>query len=174
MKTQGLSELITAELLIELKAIFPMAWNGVHGFGHWRRVRENGLRLAGIHAANLKVVEYFAFFHESQRQNDHHDPDHGPRASELIRSRFAGKLNLTPGETELLCKACDGHTRGRTAADITVQTCWDSDRLDLWRVGIKPNPYYLCTNEAKQAEVIAWAVERSSKWMDEWGLAEGE
>ena len=27
-----------------------------------------------------------------------------------------------------------------TEADITIQTCWDSDRLDLGRVGMMPEP----------------------------------
>ena len=32
--------------------------------------------------------------------------------------------------------ACTDHTKGQTAADITIQTCWDADGLDLARVGI--------------------------------------
>jgi hypothetical protein len=34
--------------------------------------------------------------------------------------------------------------------DITVQTCWDADRLDLPRVGIQPLPQFLCTEAAKK------------------------
>ena len=44
---------------------------------------------------------------------------------------------------------------------MTVQTCWDADRLDLGRVGIKPDARYLCTAEAANPEMIAWAYERS-------------
>jgi uncharacterized protein len=40
-------------------------------------------------------------------------------------------------------------------------TCWDSDRLDLGRVGIKPHPTRLCTDAAKDLEMIRLAYEAS-------------
>ena len=46
--------------------------------------------------------------------------------------------------------ACYYHADGFTKHTITVMTCWDSDRLDLGRVGIKPNAQYLCTTAAKK------------------------
>ena len=39
-----------------------------------------------------------------------------------------------------LLEACNLHTDGRQVTDITIATCWDADRLDLPRVGIRPNP----------------------------------
>ena len=59
-------------------------------------------------------------------------------------------------------KACDGHTHERTHPDITIQTCGDSDRLDLGRVGITPHPSRLCTDVAKRVETIEWADGRAS------------
>lgn len=50
---------------------------------------------------------------------------------------------------------------GHTDADITVQTCWDADRLDLGRVGINPAPEKLCTIAARDPEIMEWAYERS-------------
>ena len=50
--------------------------------------------------------------------------------------------------------ACYYHADGFTKHTVTVMTCWDSDRLDLGRVGIRPAPKYLCTDAAKQTEVI--------------------
>jgi uncharacterized protein len=44
---------------------------------------------------------------------------------------------------------------------VTVQTCWDADRLDLGRVGKHPHPRYLCTPAARDREVIEWAYRRS-------------
>jgi hypothetical protein len=35
--------------------------------------------------------------------------------------------------------------------------CWDADRLNLWRVGIKPDPRFLSTQPARSVERIAWA-----------------
>jgi uncharacterized protein len=45
--------------------------------------------------------------------------------------------------------------------DVTIQTCWDADRLDLGRVGTKPNPTYLGTAAARNQEFMADAVKRS-------------
>jgi uncharacterized protein len=47
--------------------------------------------------------------------------------------------------------------------NITVQTCWDADRLDLGRVGTTPDPRYLCTAAAKQSDIIEWALRRSQR-----------
>jgi uncharacterized protein len=48
---------------------------------------------------------------------------------------------------------------GSTDGDLTVQTCWDADRLDLGRVGICPQSERLCTAAAKQ--LIKWADGRA-------------
>jgi uncharacterized protein len=45
--------------------------------------------------------------------------------------------------------------------DITVQTCFDADRLDLGRVGKIPDPRLLCTDAAKDPKTIDWANQRS-------------
>jgi uncharacterized protein len=160
----GVSELITPGLLRALRAEYRMKWNGIHGFAHWCRVREIGLRLADQNGADRKVIEYFAFFHDNQRHNDSIDPLHGQRASNLIREKFVPQLALTPDEIKLLCKACQGHTYGGSRAQLTIATCWDADRLDLMRVGTMPDKRYLCTPQAKQDEIINWAVERSLAW----------
>jgi uncharacterized protein len=47
-------------------------------------------------------------------------------------------------------------------ADITIQTCWDADRLDLGRVGTTPDPARLCTAAARDPEMLRWADRRSS------------
>jgi hypothetical protein len=46
-------------------------------------------------------------------------------------------------------------------ADITVQTCWDADRLELGRVGTMPKAEYLCTDAGKDLEMIEWAHGRA-------------
>ena len=50
--------------------------------------------------------------------------------------------------------------------DVTIQTCWDADRLDLWRIGIEPRPEYLYTEMAKKTEMIELAreIERGSSY----------
>ena len=44
---------------------------------------------------------------------------------------------------------------------MTIQTCWDADRLDLIRAGITPDPNHLCTAAAKEPKIIRWANARS-------------
>jgi len=63
----------------------------------------------------------------------------------------------------LLKIACEGHGDGLMDADITVQTCWDADRLDLGRVGITPDPSRLCTTAVRESDIIEWAYARSVK-----------
>jgi uncharacterized protein len=70
-------------------------------------------------------------------------------------------LDLTANELDILCVACETHTGGIRHLDLTVQTCWDADRLDLKRAGITPNPVLLNTPEARSPEILQWAMMRS-------------
>ena len=58
--------------------------NGIHGLLHWGRVYDNGMRIAEDSGANIKVVQLFAFFHDSRRFNDGTDPEHGLRGGEYL------------------------------------------------------------------------------------------
>jgi uncharacterized protein len=62
----------------------------------------------------------------------------------------------------LLTKACADHTHERTLSDITIQTCWDADRLGLGRVDVTPHPDRLCTDVAKDPAMIRWADGQAS------------
>jgi uncharacterized protein len=158
-----MSELITPELLDILQTNYKLNWNGTHGIRHWNRVRDNGLAIAKINGSNQKVVEYFAYLHDCQRKDEWGDPGHGWRASDFIRARLVEHIDLSHSEFELLCYACAMHNEGYTEGDLTVQTCWDADRLDLMRVGIMPSKRRLCTAEAKSDEIFQWAVKRSQE-----------
>jgi len=140
---------------------YPLPWHGTHGVGHWARVLENGLRLATATGANVEVVHLFAVFHDSRRVNEDEDWGHGERGADLA-AEFRGKLSsLSDAYFDLLYEACAQHTDGLIAGDITVQTCWDSDRLDLGRVGTEPDPRRLCTEAAKSAKMRSWADGRA-------------
>ncbi len=149
-------------ILKEILSEYTLPWDGDHGVAHWARVLENGLRLARETGANVEVVSCFAVLHDSQRHNEMSDPEHGPRAAEFAKSLQGTVLNLDNHHFELLYRACEGHTHERTHPDVTIQTCWDSDRLDLGRVGITPDPRRLCTAVAKRPETIRWADGRAS------------
>lgn len=153
---------IPQELIDYIKQTYALHWNGLHGWAHWVRVYENGMRLAQLNGANQTVVQLFAFTHDMARQSDGADYEHGPRAAGRIRDELQGRfIHLDPAELELLTQAVQLHTRGLTQAEITVQTCWDADRLDLWRAGIMPSEKRLCTPQARDPEIISWAMARS-------------
>ena len=156
---------ITKQLIAEIRKQFRITWDGHHGAPHWARVRHHGLYLGRQLGADLRVVELFAFLHDSQRQNEYTDHGHGRRASAYAAAlRQRGMFELDDAALDLLAIACNGHSDGHMEGDITVQVCWDSDRLDLGRVGIKPDPLRLCTQPARDADYIEHA------W--QWGLAQ--
>ena len=49
---------------------------------------------------------------------------------------------------QILVNACEQHTDGTTTRDPEIGCCWDADRLNLWRVGIRPSSRYLSTGTA--------------------------
>lgn len=155
--------LLRPALIRSIREQYQLPWRGIHGAAHWARVLENGLRLAATTGARQSVVSLFAVFHDARRVNEGWDPQHGSRGAELARSLRDTMFKISDADFELLHVACVHHTEGRSHPDVTVQTCWDADRLDLGRVGIKPSIRYLSTDAAKNPETIAWAYERSIK-----------
>ena len=139
--------------------------HGWHGIGHWVRVHRNGLELCEVMGLSPIVPTAFAFLHDSQRFDEGMDVMHGPRACEwldrLYHNGELGPLNLELRDYKLLLRAIAGHSNGGTEEDPIVQICWDSDRLDLGRVGTMPMARYLCTEHAKKPETIRAAYNRS-------------
>jgi uncharacterized protein len=118
-------------------------------------VRRNGLLIAKDNGADTRVIEYFSFLHDSRRFDDCTDPDHGIRAAEFALSLRDSYVDLNDRSFSLLVTACEGHTGGRYHEDITIQTCWDADRLDLGRVGITPDPDRMCTVKGRQLASVS-------------------
>lgn len=139
-------------------ARFRLGSQSDHGPSHWLTVRRNGLYLAGHHAADEEVIRLFALFHDSCRENEFHDPQHGPRGAQLaIEFREAGHFHLEDTRMDLLVTACRIHNGGPPQSDPTLAVCLDADRLDLGRVGIIPDPARLSTATAQSiATRHAW------------------
>jgi uncharacterized protein len=155
------NDIISQALINHIRDQYALNWQGIHGINHLRRVHEIGLTLADMNRAKRHVVELFAFLHDARRRNDAYDPKHGSRAARFVRQLQGSFFHISQEDLELLEYACHYHTKGLTEADITVQTCWDSDRLDLGRVGIMPRVKHLCTEQAKDPHIIQWAHKRS-------------
>ena len=139
----------TENLLNRLKNDSRLYSSMIHGIGHWRTVERNGLYLSEFSRADTEVVIWFAYLHDCMRENDNIDKMHGSRGAEYVKAN-RDLLGLDDARLDLLCEACAGHTNIKIHADVTVQTCWDADRLDIGRVGITPNSEFLQTKEAKR------------------------
>lgn len=139
-------------------AQFRLHADSDHGPSHWLKVRRNGLYLAGIHGADSEVIRLFAVFHDSCRENEYGDPEHGPRGAQLaLTLRKAGHFQLDDAQMALLVTACQIHNGGPPQIEPTLAVCLDADRLDLGRVGITPDPAFLSTLTARSiATRQAW------------------
>ncbi len=141
--TQDLVQAVLNQLAVDL--------NSIHGLAHWIRVERNGLFLAQASGVDVNVISCFALFHDACRLSDGSDFGHGARGAKLARHFFEnGRLSLLEKQTEQLCQACEGHTDGQTHADPLIGACWDSDRLDLPRVGIVPSTRFMSTQKGKE------------------------
>ena len=139
-------------LLAEVRARSTGISSSIHGENHWRTVGANGLWLAEpLDGADTYVIFLFALLHDSMRESDGRDPEHGPRAAALAGALHAeGVLPATAVQLETLQYACFEHTNGLVSDDPTVGCCWDADRLDLPRVWIEPDPALLSTPRAHE------------------------
>jgi uncharacterized protein len=136
-------------ILRAILAGYALPVRGDHGVVHWARVLENGLRLGEAVGADLEVVRLFALFHDSRRVSEFRDEGHGLRGGDFARTLRGSLVHLDDARFELLHEACRRHTDGGTTGEATLLACWDADRLDLGRVGIRPRPELLCTDAAR-------------------------
>lgn len=124
-----------------------------HGLNHWDRVAMFGERLCQ-EEADLNVILAFAYLHDSERVNNGEDLYHGYRASMLIDSiRHTMLRDMSDEQIRKLKSACELHTIKRKTGDLTIDICFDADRMDLLRVGIKPQPERMATGHG--AELVS-------------------
>ncbi len=144
---------------------FKLDIESEHGISHWERVKKIGTYLAKHTKADLEIVNLFAYFHDSKRENEGHDPKHGFRASLFIKELHSkGVLNLSEKQLNQLTFSCEYHSNSKIKSnDITTQTCWDADRLDLCRMGIIPDPSLLNTAIAKEEKTIEFSRKLNKK-----------
>ena len=141
--------------------VLSEAWrrdSRLHGEAHWYAVAATGLDLAADTGADHAVVLAFGLLHDTRRENEARDPQHGPRAAVFARELHAdGVLDLYAGQLVLLCVALELHADGQVSDDPTIGTCWDADRLHLPRLGpgFRLDPALLSTAAARTARGAA-------------------
>ena len=72
----GLTEVLSTKLIRHVVSKYSLNPRGTHGTSHWMRVRQNGIILSEETGANHNVVELFALFHDSRRNNEGYDDEH--------------------------------------------------------------------------------------------------
>ena len=138
-----------------------------HGEDHWRHVASIGLDLAErTPECDPIVVVLFAVLHDARRIGDDDDPQHGARGAALVRSLDLGRFGFSAAQLALVETACRGHTGGALSGEPTIGTCWDADRLTLWRVGIAPTIAYMSTAAGREAVASGRHVARATDWSE--------
>lgn len=128
-----------------------------HGPVHWRQVEKHGLAIANENGADRDFIRLFAVLHDSCRESETSDPEHGRRAANRARELRGTLFQLEDVQFGKLLVCLTDHDRGLTSPDLEIGTCWDADRLDLPRVGITPDARYLSTKAAKKMLWGPWS-----------------
>ena len=129
---------------------WPEKMGATHGIEHWDRVAMFG-KMLYQEGADKDVIACFAYLHDSERKDNGIDMEHGLRASLFIDTiRDSYLKSLSDEQIETLKTACEMHTVVSRTGDITVNICFDSDRMDLLRVGILPVPERMATKQGAE------------------------
>lgn len=157
------SEIVTQPYVDFLAHQYRLSHNGFHGIEHWLRVLINGRLIASRAGADIEVVEHFALLHDVMREDEDTDIQRGNRAAAFVKLVAGDWVHLNPDQLDQLVEACRYHSMRRLTHDVTIQTFWDADRLDLGRVGKRPHPTYLDTNVAREPSFLEAAYKRSTQ-----------
>ena len=129
---------------------WPKELSSIHGVEHWDRVAEFG-KMLYVEGADMDVIMAFAYLHDSERKGDGYDYNHGLDASKFVDAIRHSKLSfLDDGQISKLKRACELHTDVHRTGDITIDICFDADRMDLFRVGIIPLPERMATKQGSE------------------------
>ena len=145
-------QIAIVQIVEDIRRYVHAQWTlgALHGIRHWDRVYENGQKML-TPDTNPLVIGLFAYLHDSCRIDDGEDLYHGKRAADWIETLRGTYLkDVSNEEIELLQEACRLHTTKLKTGNPTIDACFDSDRLDLWRVGVIPDPARLATEKGKE------------------------
>jgi len=146
------------DFLFDSQAVYgnlKISIDSIHGYNHWKSVEKIGHYIADRNGADKSVVSAFAFLHDIGRERESEEPRHGEKSMELVKKSF--NLELSTDQQEKLLFAISEHDKSDAKSDdITIQTCWDADRLDLPRVYILPDRELLYTEVGKSQETFEY------------------
>lgn len=150
---------------IDRSFLFDPAWfqqklqipiDSIHGYNHWKNVEKIGHYIADRNGADKKIISAFAFLHDIGKTVQFAEPGHGEKSVKIIKEIFKKEyLELNDEQYVKLLEAVSKHDKSDAKSDdITIQTCWDADRLDLPRVYILPDKNLLYTEVGKSEETF--------------------
>jgi uncharacterized protein len=140
----------------------------IRGMRHWKSVEKIGMYLCERNNADRELVKMFAYIHDIGRVNEDEDFEHGKRSAEIAKEMVGNKIitGLNEDQLQKLYYACEHHSEADAKSDdITIQTCWDADRLDLWRLRIAPRKELLYTDAGKTTEASEYAKKLHSHFV---------
>ena len=134
---------------------FALSLEGIHGVKHWIQVYHYTQFLAKSYNIESEVFLLFSLLHDSKRENEYEDIEHGIKAARSIEAyQNQGLILLSNEDTERLIFACANHTKADKShplyQDLVVQICLDADKLDIGRVGVIPHESHFLTDVAKK------------------------
>ena len=131
------------KLIDRLKRDNQFYFSEIHGIQHY----------CNVSLAGLQLMRYFAYLHDSCRENEGDDPEHGPRAAEYVES-IKHLIDLCTAERWMLQSACALHTRAKPwdghKYTLFEKCAFDADRSDIGRVCFAVDPKYLFTDKGKE------------------------
>ena len=120
---------------------------GVHGVAHETRVLILTQLLCQMIKSDLSAddLAWASIFHDTQRQDDWIDADHGKRAAKFVRSSFP-KTSFNPDlNVKNVTHLCEWHATNDDeipSLNEALKVFKDADALDRWRIG-DLNPDFL-------------------------------
>lgn len=124
--------------------------SSIHGYEHWKRVENVGHMLCGSEGVDKMFVTLFSYFHDSCRVDDSVDTRHGQVAANYAKSLRGVCYDMGQEDFDLLYTSIYFHSHPMVTNNASVGVCWDSDRIDLVRVGLIPKIEYMSTKSAKK------------------------
>jgi hypothetical protein len=72
-------------------------------------------------------------------------PEHGQRSAQFVLELKQIELEFLNDEQVNLLWFCKNHNDGIISDNVTIGTCFDSDRIELIRCGMVPKPSLMST-----------------------------